>query len=154
MAGLRAALGEAGVAVEAPGDIWTELWAKFLFVVPLGGLGGVSGQPVGVLRSRPGMCRLLVEAITEIRELARARGWRWRATSWTRRWALLTASRPRPRRRCNVMWRRGDRRRSTPGRGAVVRLASAAGVAVPGHGVLHELLGLRAERPAESRGGR
>ena len=33
--------------------------------------------------------------------------------------------------------------------GAVVRLASAADVAVPVHGVLHELLSLRAERPAE-----
>jgi 2-dehydropantoate 2-reductase len=48
--GLRAALGAAGVAVETSGDIWTELWAKFLFVVPLGGLGGVTDEPVGVLR--------------------------------------------------------------------------------------------------------
>jgi 2-dehydropantoate 2-reductase len=30
--------------------------------------------------------------------------------------------------------------------GAVVRLAAAAGIAAPVHGVLHELLGLRAER--------
>jgi 2-dehydropantoate 2-reductase len=146
--GLRAALGEAGVAVETPGDIWTELWAKFLFVVPLGGLGGVTGAPVGVLRSRAGTRRLLVEAMTEIRELAWARGValaddvvdatmgfvdRQPAEGTTSLHRDVAAGRPSE----IDAWT-----------GAVVRLASAAGVAAPVHGVLHELLGLRAERGA------
>ncbi|MFH9068585.1 2-dehydropantoate 2-reductase [Streptomyces alboflavus] len=69
---LRAALAGAGVSVTVPDDIWAELWAKFLFVVPFGGLGTVTDAPFGVLRSRPGTRRLLAEGMTEIERVARA----------------------------------------------------------------------------------
>ena len=146
---LRAALREAGVAVETPDDMWTELWAKFLFVVPLGGLGGVTGQPVGVLRSRPGTRQLLVDAMTEIRELARARGV---ALADDVVDATMGFVDKQPAEATSSLQR--DVAAGRPSEidawtGAVVRLASAAEVAVPVHGVLHELLGLRAERPAE-----
>jgi 2-dehydropantoate 2-reductase len=146
---LRAALREAGVAVETPDDIWAELWAKFLFVVPLGGLGGVTGQPVGVLRSRPGTRRLLVDAMTEIRELARARGV---ALAGDVVDATMGFVDKQPAEATSSLQR--DVAAGRPSEidawtGAVVRLASATDVAAPVHGVLHELLGLRAERPAE-----
>ncbi|MEW2529216.1 2-dehydropantoate 2-reductase [Streptomyces sp. NPDC047071] len=71
---LVSALTGASVAAAAPDDIWAELWAKFLFVVPFGGLGTVTDAPFGVLRSRPGTRRLLVEGMTEIQQLAAAHG--------------------------------------------------------------------------------
>jgi 2-dehydropantoate 2-reductase len=91
---------------------------------------------------------LLVEAMTEIRELAWARGVALAddvvdATMGfvDRQPAEGTTSLQR-----DVAARRPSE--TDAWTGAVVRLASAAGVAVPVHGVLHELLGLRAERGA------
>ncbi|MEV0442412.1 2-dehydropantoate 2-reductase [Streptomyces spectabilis] len=69
---LASALTGASVAASVPDDIWAELWAKFLFVVPFGGLGTVTDAPFGVLRSRPGTRKLLVEGMTEIQHLAAA----------------------------------------------------------------------------------
>ncbi|MFD9903779.1 2-dehydropantoate 2-reductase [Streptomyces sp. NPDC059063] len=72
VARLRAALTGASVSTAAPEDIWAELWAKFLFVVPFGGLGTVADAPFGVLRSRPGTRQLLVDGMTEIQRVASA----------------------------------------------------------------------------------
>jgi 2-dehydropantoate 2-reductase len=71
---LRAALTESAVAAVTPPDIWVELWSKFVFVVPLGGLGAATGAPIGVLRSRPGTRQLLAEAMGEIERVGRAHG--------------------------------------------------------------------------------
>jgi 2-dehydropantoate 2-reductase len=71
---LRAALSESGVAAATPADVWVELWSKFVFVVPLGGLGAATGAPVGVLRSRPGTRQVLTDAMGEIVRVGRAHG--------------------------------------------------------------------------------
>jgi 2-dehydropantoate 2-reductase len=70
---LRSMLAPAGVALEEPPDIWVALWIKFLFVVPLGGLGAVARAPVGVVRSQPGTRALLTAGMGEIRDLGLAR---------------------------------------------------------------------------------
>jgi 2-dehydropantoate 2-reductase len=74
VARLREAFRAADVAVDVPGDIQVALWEKFLFVVPMGGLGAASRAPIGILRSVPETRRLLVEAMGEIAAVARARG--------------------------------------------------------------------------------
>ena len=71
---LRAAFERAGVNVEIPADIHRALWAKFLFVVSLGGVGAVTRAPVGVLRALPETRRMLTRAMEEILAVARARG--------------------------------------------------------------------------------
>jgi 2-dehydropantoate 2-reductase len=71
---LRKALVAAGVAVDEPPDIWSALWSKFLFVVPLGGLGAVSRAPVGIVRSVPETRQMLEAGMAEIRDVASARG--------------------------------------------------------------------------------
>jgi 2-dehydropantoate 2-reductase len=71
---LRSLLAGAGVALEEPADIWAALWIKFLFVVPLGGLGAVARAPVGVIRSQPETRALLTAGMGEIRDLGLARG--------------------------------------------------------------------------------
>jgi 2-dehydropantoate 2-reductase len=71
---LRDELVAAQVAVDSPADIWAALWAKFLFVAPLGGVGAVSRAPVGVLRSFPGTRQLIEDGMAEVLAVARAGG--------------------------------------------------------------------------------
>jgi 2-dehydropantoate 2-reductase len=71
---LRSMLAAAGVALEEPPDIWSALWSKFVFVVPLGGLGAVARAPVGVVRSQPETRALLTGGIREVRDVGQARG--------------------------------------------------------------------------------
>ncbi|MFD0531176.1 ketopantoate reductase family protein [Kitasatospora arboriphila] len=68
-AGAAAARGAARRLADGGGaaDVWAELWAKFLVVVPVGSLGAATGgATVGELRSRAGTRRLLVAAMREI----------------------------------------------------------------------------------------
>lgn len=71
---LRAAFERTGVAVEIPPDIWVALWAKFLFIVPVGGLGAVTRAPIGVLRSVPETRQIMEAAMREILWVAQANG--------------------------------------------------------------------------------
>jgi 2-dehydropantoate 2-reductase len=71
---LRAALTEAGVAIDAPRDIIAALWMKFLIVSSFGGLGAISRAPLGVLRSMPETRSLIEQCIEEIVTLAHACG--------------------------------------------------------------------------------
>lgn len=142
----RTALHEAGVKVDVPGDIWTELWAKFLFVVPLGGLGGVTGEPVGVLRSRPGTRRLLAAAMAEIAQLARARGVGLPEGIVETTLGFVDAQPAEATSSLQRDVQAGRRGELDAWTGAVVRLAAQSGTAAPVHGVLHELLSLRVER--------
>jgi 2-dehydropantoate 2-reductase len=70
---LRAAFERAGVSVEVPADIHAALWAKFLFVVSLGGVGAVTRAPVGILRTLPQTRKMLEACMREILAVARAR---------------------------------------------------------------------------------
>lgn len=69
---LREALRGAGVSVEVPENIRTTLWEKFLFVVPMGGLGALCRAPVGALRSNPETRSMLEAAMREIESIASA----------------------------------------------------------------------------------
>ncbi len=63
---------EAGFEAVILDDVWIDLWEKAMFVVPLGALGALADQPLGVLR---GPLRAhLIDVITEIRDVAVARG--------------------------------------------------------------------------------
>jgi 2-dehydropantoate 2-reductase len=64
----------AGVDVVVSDQIWTELWLKFLFVVPFGGLGALAGLPIGSLRDHPGLRAQFVELVRESATVARAAG--------------------------------------------------------------------------------
>ncbi len=71
---LREALVGAGISSPVPDDIWQALWSKSMFIVPSGGLGALTGLPLGELLSRQGLRRELIDAITEVRDVAVARG--------------------------------------------------------------------------------
>lgn len=71
---LRAAFERAGVRAEVPADVHAALWEKFVFVVPLGGVGALTRAPVGVTRALAETRALLEGAAREIYEVGRARG--------------------------------------------------------------------------------
>ncbi|MFC8511259.1 2-dehydropantoate 2-reductase [Streptomyces sp. NPDC057411] len=148
---LRRALDEAGVTAVVPKDIWAELWAKFLFVAPFGGLGAVTDAPIGALRSRPGTRRLLAEAMTEIREVARAAGTTLPEDIVT---TTLDFVDQQPAEGTSSLQR--DIAAGLPSEleawtGAVVRLGGSHGVPTPVNGFLYQVLGLREARAAEQR---
>ena len=64
----------AGIRAETPDDIDAALWLKFLFVVPIGGLGAVTRAPMGVIRSQPETRALLEAAMREVQAVAAAHG--------------------------------------------------------------------------------
>lgn len=70
----RDALGRAGVPSPIVDDIWVELWLKAMYVVPHGGLGAVTGEPLGVLRHPHGLRDTLTAAASEIAAVGLARG--------------------------------------------------------------------------------
>jgi 2-dehydropantoate 2-reductase len=72
---LRAAFDKTiGVSVATPGDITAAVWEKFLFIVPLSGVGAVTRMPAGVLRSVPESRSMLESAMREVFDVGRARG--------------------------------------------------------------------------------
>src|ERR1019366_8357946 len=71
---LRDACLHAGVQADIPPDIHHALWAKFVFIAPMSGIGAATRVPIGVWRSMPEPRALATRAIREIVDLARARG--------------------------------------------------------------------------------
>ncbi len=145
---LRAAFADSGIATSEPADIWVELWAKFLFVVPFGGLGAVTDAPFGVLRERPGTRDLLAAGMSEIEDVARAHGIALPPDIVAATMEFLDKQ---PSLGTSSLHR--DIRDGLPSEldawtGAVVRLGERTGTATPVHRVLYEILSLReARRP-------
>lgn len=71
---VRAALAGAGLKAETPPDIHAALWGKFLFICAWGGVGAVTRSPVGVTRALPETRAMLEGAMTEVYNIALARG--------------------------------------------------------------------------------
>lgn len=69
---LAEALKGAGVETRLPPNIQVAIWNKFMFIASVGGVGGVTRVPIGVIRTVPESRSLLTRAIEEIAALARA----------------------------------------------------------------------------------
>ena len=69
---VRGALADSAVHAEVRTGIVAELWRKFLFVAPFGGLGAVTGASIGELRSAPAWRGLLRQSMFEVESLAQA----------------------------------------------------------------------------------
>jgi 2-dehydropantoate 2-reductase len=65
---------KAGVWVEAPTDIRSAIWQKFVFISPFSGVGAVTRAPIGVMRSLPSTRSLLKKAVMETSGVGRASG--------------------------------------------------------------------------------
>lgn len=140
VARLRDAFAAAGVPVETPADVFAALWRKFLFVVPMGGIGAVSRAPVGVTRSVPETRRLLDAAMREIHAVAAAHGVALPTDAVEETLAFVDAQ---PAAGTSSLQR--DLAEGRPSEldawvGAVVRLGEEAGVEVPVHRFVHAAL--------------
>ncbi len=71
---LAAALAVPGIDVEHSPDIELALWEKFLLLVGVSALTALTRQPISVVREDPDTRALLVQVMTEVYEVGRARG--------------------------------------------------------------------------------
>lgn len=63
-----------GMTVAVPLDIRAALWEKFLFIAAISGVGAVTRQPAGVIRSVAETRDMLLRAMEEVAAVAEARG--------------------------------------------------------------------------------
>jgi 2-dehydropantoate 2-reductase len=143
---LCAAFELARVPAAVPTDIWADLWAKFLFIVPFGGLGTAADAPVGALRDAPGTRRLLVDGMREVERVAMAAGVDLPVDVVDTTLAFLDAQ---PADGTTSLHR--DIRAGRPSEldaltGAVVRIGARTGTPTPINSLLYEVLRLRAEQ--------
>jgi 2-dehydropantoate 2-reductase len=71
---LKAVYERAGVTAEIPKDILAAVWAKFVFIASISGVGAVTRAPAGVIRALPATRRMLEDAIQEVAAVGRAHG--------------------------------------------------------------------------------
>lgn len=71
---LRDTLNAAAIPTEITPNIESTLWAKWLFVTPVGGVGAVTRAPIGIMRSQPETRAMVAGAMEEIYAVATARG--------------------------------------------------------------------------------
>ncbi|WP_410790166.1 2-dehydropantoate 2-reductase [Kribbella sp. C-35] len=141
---LRDAFIAAGLQATVPDDIWAAMWTKFLSVVPGGGLGTATGAGYGVLRTHPATRRLLTEAITEIRDVALARGIGVAEDVVPRTLAWIDQLPPDGTTSLQRDLIAGRPSELDAWTGAVVRLGAESGVPTPVNSFLFELAGARA----------
>lgn len=69
----RQVLERSGISVDIPEDIEAALWQKFLLVISWGGVGAVTGAPIGVIRSVPETRQMLEQSMSEVWSVAQAK---------------------------------------------------------------------------------
>ncbi|MDK9301333.1 2-dehydropantoate 2-reductase [Propionibacterium freudenreichii] len=140
---LRKAFEDAGIGSPVPRDVWELLWAKSMFVVPPGGLGAITGLPLGELLSRQGLRRVLIDATTEIRDVAVARGVDMPYGIVADTVAFDEAQPPSSTTSMQRDIMSGRPSELDPQLGAIVRYGREAGVPTPLHELMYEVLKLR-----------
>jgi len=144
---LHRAFVDSGIRAEVPDDVHAALWDKFLFVVPVGGVGAVTRAPIGVTRALPETRALLRGAMQEIADLARAAGVRLREDTVSRALNFMDGLDPAGTSSLQRDLAAGRRSELEAWNGAVVRLGRARAVPTPTHAFLYASL-LPQERAA------
>lgn len=129
-----------GLSVEITDDIEAALWRKFLLFAPMSGLGSITQAPIGVFRSLAEPRSLLVSAVQEVFDLARARGVGLLAESVAQTLQCIDELPADGTTSLQRDFRDGARTEIEALSGAVVRLAAEAGVPVPVHTFFYSAL--------------
>ncbi len=137
---LHKTLVDAGISAEIPDDIVARMWEKFVFIASVSGMGAVTRASIGALREYPGTLEMLLRAIEEMVEVAKALGVRLRGDIVERTMAFVdslpyssTASMQR-----DIMAGRPSELESQ--NGAVVRFGRSVGVETPVHSFIYNSL--------------
>jgi len=133
-------LKHAGLDTTVAPDIQVALWTKFLFIASFSGVGAMANAPAGVIRVDPKWRTLALEAMEEIYALAHARGIKLPENSVANVMASVDGL---PEDATSSMQRdiaAGKPSELESQNGAVVRMASESGVAVPTHTLIYQTL--------------
>ena len=136
-----------GVSVVVPDDVEAAIWEKFLFIAPFSGVGAVTRQPAGAMRTVPETRGLMERAMLEVAALARAKGANVPDETVARNMGYvdgLPADATASMQRDIMDGRPSELEQQT---GAIARLGREAGVEVPVNAFLYAAL-LPAERKA------
>lgn len=138
-----AALREAGVNVSVAADIWAEVWLKAMFIVPFGAIGGLTGDPMGLIRHPDATRDTLRATIAEIAAVGRARGVRLPedAVEKTLEFSDIAASDSTSSMQRDLLAGRPSELDAQVG--AICRIGDAVGVPTPIHDLLFRALSER-----------
>ena len=129
-----------GVTVEIADDIDSALWHKFLLFAPVSGLGSVTQAPIGVFRSLREPRSLLVRAVEEVFDLAKAKGVGLPSESVEQTLQFIDGLPANGTSSLQRDFRDGVRTELDALSGAVVRQAAEAGVPAPVHSFFYSAL--------------
>lgn len=138
------ALRKAGIEVIVSDDIRRVTWEKFVFLTALSGLTALTRKPVGEVRAHPATRALLLDALRETAQLARAEGARLDQGLPDQQLAAIDGLNPAMLSSMAQDLLRGNRLELEWLSGAVVRRAQKLGVPVPVHRAIHAALVLHA----------
>lgn len=148
VARLRDALLESGLNAAVATDVWAALWEKFLALASVGAIGALADAPFGVLRTHAGAWQLIADSMTEIHQVAKARGISLPDDVVATKIAFLDRLPEDGTTSLQRDIRAGRASELEAWTGAVVRLGRETGTPTPVNRVLYELASARAQRPS------
>ncbi len=140
----------AGIYAECSDDVEAALWAKFLLVTALSGVGAVTRAPIGDIRACDLTWQLLRDVMAEIVAVARARGVDLPAGIVDRSIAFVETFPPDATTSMQRDLMAGLPSELDAQTGAVVRLGREAGAATPLNATLYASLVLQEQRAREA----
>ena len=130
----------AGLDMTLVPDIEVQVWNKFTLLVALSGMTAGTRLPVGAWRSDPDMRAMFLEAVTEARSVAQAKGITLRDDFAEQSLAFIDKSGPNMKSAMANDLDRGNRLELDWLTGAVVALGRKLGVATPANNAIYALL--------------
>lgn len=139
-------LSATGATAEATTDVVKALWTKFVFIASLGGVCAAARCTLGELLRTPETAALFRAAMTEVEQVARARGIPLDPDVVERHYAFTQGFAPEAKPSLLRDLERGNRLEIDALSGAVVAAGQSVGVKTPIHETLYALL-----KPADER---
>lgn len=141
LSAFEAAGRRAGFGATLSGTIELDLWTKFVRLATWSGMTAVTRSPMGVLRDDPALREMMAAALDEAIAVGRARGIPLAASLPEETWTLVQAFPPESKSSMLEDLENGRRLELPWLSGAVVRMATDAGVPTPIHRFIATVLG-------------
>lgn len=137
---IATALASAGIEVEAVADGWPAIWEKFIYLSPFAGFTGAARQPIGPLWAEPHARAIILDASSEVADIANAEGIQIPVDVRARTVAYVNAIPPSTQSSLLTDLQLGRRIEVEALHGAVVRRGHALGIRTPIIGALYAVL--------------
>jgi len=137
------ALRSAGVDARASATMGVELWQKYVFITAMAAVCGLARTSIGPVREAPGGRRLIQRAVTEVVDVARARGVPLPDDEAPRTAAYIDTLAAAMKPSFLLDLESGGRTELDTLSGAVSRFAADAGLETPVHDTAAAVLGVR-----------